>query len=514
MNETTQADEPESATTRIPQAGLKDLPDFLQEACARMGWTSLTPVQARTLPYLTSGRDVMVQSRTGTGKTGAYVLPLFEKIDTHASGCQALVLVPTRELARQVIAEAQAIGKDGEIKTASLYGGASYTAQLTDLRAGAQFVVGTPGRVLDHLLKGALNLDNLSFLVLDEADRMLSMGFYPDMKAVQGYLPRKKITTALFSATYPPHVKRLAGEFLRKPQVLSLSSDHMHVTEVEHVYYKVPGMKRDRALIRILEMENPASAIIFCNTKANVHYVTVVLKRFGYDADELSSDLSQGARDRVLGRVRKGDLRFLVATDVAARGIDIPELSHVIQYEPPEDPEVYIHRAGRTGRAGASGQAIILVDVIEELKMRSIAKQFGVPIEERELPSDDDVQALMSERAIALLEAKMRTRDLLQKERQERFGPLAKALGEDEELRPLMAMLLDEFYQSCVAKPVAVPRDTGKKGKKDPVRSEPRKRPRRRPRKKRPAARKDGAGSPATSNRNERNQTAPSNKQE
>jgi ATP-dependent RNA helicase DeaD len=154
------------------------------------------------------------------------------------------------------------------------------------------------------------------------------------------------------------------------------------------------------------------------------------------------------------------------------------------------------------------------VDVIEELKMQSIARQFGVPIEERELPGDDDVQALMSERAIALLEAKMRTRDLLQKERQERFGPLAKSLGENEELRPLMAMLLDEFYQSCVAKPVAVPRDTGKKGKKDPVRSEPRKRPRRRPRKKRPAARKDGAGSPATSNRNERNQTAPSNKQE
>ncbi|GAU07462.1 DEAD/DEAH box helicase [Desulfoplanes formicivorans] len=513
MNETTQADEPESATPRIPEAGLNDLPEFLQEACARMGWTSLTPVQARTLPYLISGRDVMVQSRTGTGKTGAYVLPLFEKIDVTRPGCQALVLVPTRELARQVIAEAQAIGHGGKIKTASLYGGASYTTQLTDLRAGAQFVVGTPGRVLDHLLKGALNLDHLSFLVLDEADRMLSMGFYPDMKAVQGYLPRKKITTALFSATYPPHVKRLAGEFLHKPQVLSLSSDHMHVTEVEHVYYKVPGMKRDRALIRILEMENPASAIIFCNTKANVHYVTVVLKRFGYDADELSSDLSQGARDRVLGRVRKGDLRFLVATDVAARGIDIPELSHVIQYEPPEDPEVYIHRAGRTGRAGASGQAIILVDVIEELKMRSIARQFGVPIEERDLPGDDDVQELMSERAIALLEAKMRTRDLLQKERQERFGPLAKALGEDEELRPLMAMLLDEFYQSCVSKPVAVPADTGKKGK-DPVKSESRKRPRRRPRKKRPAARKEGSGSASGSNQAPRNQQPASSNRE
>jgi ATP-dependent RNA helicase DeaD len=242
----------------------------------------------------------------------------------------------------------------------------------------------------------------------------------------------------------------------------------MHVTEVEHVYYKVPGMKRDRALIRILEMENPTSAIIFCNTKANVHYVAVVLKRFGYDADELSSDLSQGARDRVLGRVRTGDLRFLVATDVAARGIDIPELSHVIQYEPPEDPEVYIHRAGRTGRAGASGQAIILVDVIEELKMKSIATQFRVPIQERELPGDKDVQELMSDRAIALLEARMRTMDLLEKERMERFLPLAKMLGEDEEMRPLMAMLLDEFYQSTVTKPVEIPAGDQQQGNEAP----------------------------------------------
>jgi ATP-dependent RNA helicase DeaD len=476
----------------MQQTVLGDLPDFLQKACATMGWTSLTPVQSRTIPYLTTGKDVMVQSRTGTGKTGAYVLPLFEKIDAQRPVCQALILVPTRELARQVIAEAQAINTGGEIKTAALYGGASYTVQLEDLRDGAHFVVGTPGRVLDHLLKGTLNLDKIAFLVLDEADRMLSMGFYPDMKAVQGYLPRKKITTALFSATYPPHVKRLAGEFLNSPQVLSLSSDHMHVTEVEHVYYKVPGMKRDRALIRILEMENPASAIIFCNTKANVHYVAVVLKRFGYDADELSSDLSQGARDRVLGRVRAGDLRFLVATDVAARGIDIPELSHVIQYEPPEDPEVYIHRSGRTGRAGASGQAIILVDVIEELKMKSIAGQFRVPILERELPGDEDVQELMSERAIALLEARMRTRDLLEKERMERFLPLAKALGEDDEMRPLMAMLLDEFYQGSVAKPVEAPVGEQKQGREGSG-PKPPSRPRRKDKRNRPPRGKNGS---------------------
>lgn len=476
---------------------LQDLPSYLQEACGRMGWSGLTPVQSRTIPYLTRGKDVMVQSRTGTGKTAAYLLPLFEKIDFSKPTCQALVLVPTRELARQVIAEAEAVGNGIGVRTAALYGGASYSVQLTALHEGAQFVVGTPGRVLDHLLKGTLKLDGLHFLVLDEADRMLSMGFYPDMKAVQGYLPRRRITTALFSATYPPHVKRLAGEFLQSPQVLSLSSDHMHVTEVEHVYYKAPGMMRDRALIRILEMENPTSAIIFCNTKANVHYVTVVLKRFGYDADELSSDLSQGARDKVLSRVRAGDLRFLVATDVAARGIDIPELSHVIQYEPPEDPEVYIHRAGRTGRAGASGQAIILVDVIEELKMKSIASQFSVPIQERSLPEDADVQEIMGERAIALLEARMRTKDLLQKERMQRFAPLAQALGEDPEVRSLMAMLLDEFYQASVSKAPETPKGEAAQKSANTSRQRPKNSQQRRPRRRGNRSGSKTAGKPS-----------------
>ena len=179
---------------------------------------------------------------------------------------------------------------------------------------------------------------------------------------VQSYLPERRVSTFMFSATFPPQVIRLADQFLQKPGFLNLSSDHIHVTEVEHVYYVVPGMDKDRSLVRIIEAENPPSALIFCNTKVRVDYVTVVLQRFGYDADELTSDLSQAAREKVMERVRKGTLRFLVATDVAARGIDLPELSHVIQYEPPEDPEAYIHRAGRTGRAGGSGTAVSLVN--------------------------------------------------------------------------------------------------------------------------------------------------------
>ncbi|MEI7672542.1 MAG: DEAD/DEAH box helicase, partial [Deltaproteobacteria bacterium] len=327
--------EPENA---LPEMTLAELPELLRAACAKAGWAKLLPVQARAMPYIFAGRNLMVQSHTGSGKTGAFLLPILQRIDMAKKGCQALVLVPTRELASQVSREAELLGGELGLRTAVVYGGVGYGPQLDAFRGGAQLVVGTPGRILDHLLKGTLILDDLRIFVFDEADRMLSMGFYPDMKRVQQFLPQRPINGCMFSATFPSFVIRLAAEFLRKPEFLSLSQDHVHVTQTEHVYYVVPGMQRERSLVRIIEMENPVSAIIFCNMKSTVHFVSVVLKRFGYDADELSSDLAQGAREKVMGRVRKGTLRFLVATDVAARGIDIPDLSHVFQYEPPEDP--------------------------------------------------------------------------------------------------------------------------------------------------------------------------------
>ena len=219
----------------------------------------------------------------------------------------------------------------------AVYGGVGYGRQLDALRAGVQVLVGTPGRVLDHLLRRTLSLDDLQVLIFDEADRMLSIGFYPDMKEIQRYLPRRPILSTLFSATYPAHVLNLAGEFLRDPQMLSLSQGQVHVAATQHLYCECRPMDKDRMLVRLLETENPSSAIIFCNTKANVHYITGVLQGFGYSADELSADLSQSKREEVLARLRRGEVRLLVATDVAARGIDIPDLSHVILYEPPED---------------------------------------------------------------------------------------------------------------------------------------------------------------------------------
>jgi ATP-dependent RNA helicase DeaD len=438
--------EPENA---LPETTLEALPESLKAACARAGWTRLLPVQARAIPYVLAGRNLMVQSHTGSGKTGAFILPILDRIDPAKGACQALVLVPTRELAQQVAREAELLCGDRGVRTAVVYGGVKYGPQLDAFRAGAQIVVGTPGRILDHLLKGTLLLDALKILVFDEADRMLSMGFYPDMKRVQQFLPHRPISGYMFSATFPSFVMRLASEFLRNPEFLSLSQDQVHIAGTEHAFYLVPGVQRERSLVRIIEQENPVSAIIFCNMRSTVHFVSVVLKRFGY--------LAQGARERVMGRIRKGALRFLVATDVAARGIDIPDLSHVIQYEPPEDPELYIHRAGRTGRVGATGTAITLVAGMEQFALRAIARNYTINLIEKTLPTDEDIEGIVSQRVIASLEATLRSRDSLEKERMRRFIALGRSLAEAEDESPLIAMLLDDYYQRTLQSPLQSP---------------------------------------------------------
>jgi ATP-dependent RNA helicase DeaD len=473
-----------SVPEELPEASLSDLPERLQQGAALAGWTELMPVQAKAIPYLFAQKDMMIQSRTGSGKTGAYLMPILELVNPLQRSTQALILVPTRELAQQVGHEAELLGRGTGVRSIAVYGGVGYGEQLAAFQAGAHVVIGTPGRILDHLERRSLTLENLQFLVFDEADRMLSMGFYPDMRRVQGYLPDsdrsrpRHVSTFMFSATFPLPVIRLAEQFMEKPGFLNLSSDHIHVTETEHVFYTTPGMDKDRALVRIIEVENPASALIFCNTKVRVEYVSVVLQRFGYDADGLTSDLTQATREKVMERVRQGKLRFLVATDVAARGIDLPELSHVIQYEPPEDSEAYIHRAGRTGRAGGSGTAISLVNPGERPALLRISKLFGINIQERPLPSDADVEQTVSERIIVLLEARLRGRDRMLVERMQRFLPLVHNLGEGEEQAGLLAMLLDDFYQGTFH-PALIPMEGEEKQAAAHTARKPQTRPRR-----------------------------------
>lgn len=442
--------EPDDA---LPRVTLDELPETVSAACRRAGWQSLMPVQSLALPYLLAGRDIMVQSRTGSGKTGCYLLPMLPHISADLKAPQALVLAPTRELAVQVEREAAVIFAETGIRTAAVYGGVGYKKQMDALRDGAQVIVGTPGRVLDHLLRRTMELRDLRVLVFDEADRMLSIGFYPDMKEIQSYLPQKRIHTCLFSATYPPHVLKLAREFMAEPAMLSLSQKEVHVAEVQHLFCEVKPMDKDRALVRLLETENPASAIIFCNTKSNVHYVTGVLQGFGYSADELSADLSQSRREAVLEKIREGKLQYLVATDVAARGIDIAQLSHVFLYEPPEDHESYIHRAGRTGRAGAAGTVISLVDVMQRMELDRIAKHYKIGIMPLPLPSDEDVARVAGARLTAILEGRFRNLTGLERMRVGRYAQLARDLAtqsDEEDNVLLLAMLLDACHQESL----------------------------------------------------------------
>lgn len=461
----------------LPRIAFQDLPAPLQEAARRVNWIDLMPVQALAIPYILEGRDLMVQSRTGSGKTGAFVLPILHRIDPRQSECQALVLVPTRELARQVHGAASSLAGDSGVRSVAVYGGVGYGPQLNALRGGAHLVVGTPGRILDHLMRRSLSLDQLRILVFDEADRMLSVGFYPDMVALSAYLPRER-DGYMFSATFPPGVRSLAREFLHEPEMLSLSHGVEHVAETEHIAYEVPPMEKDRCLVRIIEMENPDSAIIFTNTKATANFVSVVLQRFGHDAEQISSDLPQNTREKVLARVYQKKLRFLVATDIAARGIDVQNLSHVFLYDFPEDPESYIHRTGRTGRAGASGEAISLVDPMEKLRLKTVARQYGIEIEHRSVPTDGDVARVVSDRVTVLLEAKLRRLDRLVHERMERMMPLARKLGEDNEELATIAMLLDEFYQKSLHAPPDLPPLAVRR--REPERSQGKRRSRRR----------------------------------
>jgi ATP-dependent RNA helicase DeaD len=377
-------------------------PEVLR-AIEEMGFTEPMMVQAKTLPLILEGRDLMVQSRTGSGKTAAFGIPFASGIvSADEKFVQALVLLPTRELALQVAAELARIAAHSGIVVVPVYGGAPMGRQVEMLAAGGQIVCGTPGRVLDHMRRGTLRLERVKCAVLDECDEMLSMGFQEDIEAILEKTPETR-QTLLFSATVPEGIQRLSRRFLRNPEFLKLSADFVGVHEIKHLYYAIPGVNRENELLRILTFEDPKSAIIFCNTREETSRIAEFLRQKGHDAEAISSDLSQSDRERVMARMRAGGIKFLVATDVAARGIDIENLSYVFNYTFPEAPEIYIHRTGRTGRAGKQGTAVSLIGPTEVGSFYYLKLLYKIRPEERALPSEVEIRSRREgERVLAL----------------------------------------------------------------------------------------------------------------
>jgi ATP-dependent RNA helicase DeaD len=412
-----------------------DLPEALQAGVRDLGWSAPMPVQAKAIPLMREGADLIVQARTGSGKTGAFGIAIVESVDPELAATQALVMVPTRELANQVATEITALAKHTGVRCLPIYGGVAYGAQIEGLKRGAHVVVGTPGRILDHLGARRLDLGHLHHLVLDEADEMLSLGFWPDMREIGSYLPSER-QSYLFSATIPERVRSLSRFFLTDAQFVSLSEGQLAPQEIEHSFYLCTAGQKEATLARVLEYEEFESAIVFCNTKDDVRFVTAYLQRRGFDADQISGDLTQAAREQAMARIKAGELRFLVATDVAARGIDISDLSCVISYAAPDSPEVYVHRTGRTGRAGKAGVAISLISGLDIGNFKNLQRVNKIEIPERKIPSEKDVIERRCERLQVKVEQEMRAlSEAERKDRIDRFVAVVETLIQEPEGR-------------------------------------------------------------------------------
>lgn len=374
------------------------LPEHLLQTITQVGYETPSPIQAQTIPILLQGHDLLGQAQTGTGKTAAFALPILAKLNTRDRSTQALVLAPTRELAIQVAEACQTYARNlPGFHVVPIYGGAGYGNQLKQLRSGAQLVVGTPGRVMDHIRKGTLKLDSLKTLVLDEADEMLRMGFIDDVEWILQQTPGER-QIALFSATMPREIQHVANKYLRDPHTIKIQSKTSTAPEINQRYWPVAGLSKLDALTRILEVEPTEGVIIFVRTKVATVEVAEKLVARGFAAEALNGDIAQVQREKTIDKMRKGRLDILVATDVAARGLDIPRISHVINYDIPFDTESYVHRIGRTGRAGRAGEAILFVSNRERRMLSAIERATKQPIAVMNLPSAQDINAQRVER--------------------------------------------------------------------------------------------------------------------
>lgn len=358
----------------------------VMKAIEEMGFESMTAIQGQAIPIAMSGQDLIGQAQTGTGKTIAFAIPLVERVELENKGIQGLVVTPTRELCIQVAEEVAKVGRYKHVRVLSLYGGQDITRQIKALRNGPQVIVTTPGRLIDHLRRGTVKLNSVKLAVLDEADEMLDMGFIEDIETILGHCPSER-QTMLFSATMKQGVKHLAQKFMKNSQHISVQAHEVTVPSIEQVYYEVPERKKLDVLTRLLDTQNPELAIVFGRTKRRVDELMNALQTRGYLADGLHGDMNQRQRDTVMRKFRDGGIEVLVATDVAARGLDVSGVTHVYNFDVPQDIDSYVHRIGRTGRAGSSGMASTFVTPHEIEHLRLIEKGTKRKIEKRPLPT-------------------------------------------------------------------------------------------------------------------------------
>ncbi|WP_066377041.1 MULTISPECIES: DEAD/DEAH box helicase [unclassified Anabaena] len=425
---------------------------------AKIGFTAPTNIQAQAIPQLLSGRDVVGQSQTGTGKTAAFSLPILERIDIQQRAVQALVLTPTRELAIQVHdAMSQFVGNSG-LRVSAIYGGQSIDRQISQLKRGVHIVVGTPGRVIDLLERGSLKLDQVRWFVLDEADEMLSMGFIDDVERILSQAPDER-QTALFSATMPPSIRMLVNKFLRSPVTVTVEQPKATPNKINQVAYLIPRhWTKAKALQPILEMEDPETALIFVRTRRTAAELTSQLQAAGHSVDEYHGDLSQQARERLLNRFRNRQVRWVVATDIAARGLDVDQLSHVINFDLPDSVETYVHRIGRTGRAGKEGTAITLVQPFERRKQQIFERHVRQSWQLLSIPTRAQIEA----RHIQKLQGQVR--EALAGERLASFLPIISELIEQYDAQAIAAAALqiayDQTRPAWLSADVEIPEET------------------------------------------------------
>lgn len=371
------------------------------KALDEIGFVDMTPIQEKAIPVLQSGKDIIGQAQTGTGKTASFGIPMIEAIDKKCNGIQGLVLCPTRELAIQAAEEIKKMSKYmPHVGVVAIYGGQDIGRQFRLLQGKVNIIVGTPGRIMDHMERGTIAFPELKMLVLDEADEMLNMGFREDIEEICKELPEER-QTALFSATMPQEILEITEEYQKDAELVRVEAEEMTVTAIKQSYYIIKGREKDTSLCRLIDYMSPKRALIFCNTKRKVDQLTLVLKAKGYSAEAIHGDLSQHQRDRVMNLFRNGNLELLLATDVAARGIDVDDVDMVFNYDMPQDMEWYVHRIGRTGRAGRRGKAISLITAREQYKIDSLEEYCNTRIKLRDMPTAGSAMTVKAHRAVA-----------------------------------------------------------------------------------------------------------------